>query len=139
MGDSIIMFHTEENKNKNNFRFTQLQDLEKDINWGKLVELILPHYQSANIGRLLVPIESMIRVYFLQKRYSMSASAVEDALFQINVLRKFALINLETDVVPNEACIESFYSLVSLNDLEIEINRAFNIVPIKSVNSNDGP
>ena len=44
------MSHTEENKNKNNFRFNQLQDLENEINWGKLVELILPHYQSANIG-----------------------------------------------------------------------------------------
>ena len=68
----------------------------------------------------------MIRVYFLQKRYSMSASGVEDALIQIDVLRKFALINLETDVIPYEACIESFYSLVSLNNLETEVNCAFN-------------
>ena len=132
---STIMAHAEENKNKYNFRYAQLQDLEKEIEWGKLVEMILPHYQFASIGRLLVPVETMIRVYFLQKRYTMSAAGVEDALFQFDVLRKFALINLETNIVPNETYIESFYSLIYLSNLESKFNQAFNIKPITSVNS----
>ena len=132
---STIMAHAEQNKNKYKFRYAQLQDLEKEIPWGKLVEMIFPYYQFASIGCLLVSVETMIRVYFLQNRYTMSAADVEDALFQIDVLRKFALINLETDVVPNEAYIESFYSLIYLNDLESKFNQAFNIKPIATVNS----
>ena len=132
---STIMAHAEENKNKNKFRYAQLQDLEKEIEWGKLLEIIIPYYQKVSFGCTLVSIETMLRVYFLQKRYTMSAAGVEDALFQIDVLRKFALIDLEKDVVPNETYIESFYSLIYLNDLESKFNQVFNIKPIATVNS----
>ena len=136
MLSSTVMAHAEENKNKNEFRYTQLQDLEKEIEWGKLVEIITPYYQKVSFGCMLVSVETMLRVYFLQKRYTMSAAGVEDALLQIDVLRKFAIIDLEKDVVPIATCIEMFHSLVSLNGLESELNKAFNIEPITSEYTN---
>lgn len=127
---STIMSHAKENKDKNNFRFKQLQDFEKEIDWVAFVKVIYPHYVSSNIGHLLVPVESMLRVYFLQHRYGMSASGVEDALFQINVMREFALIDLESHVIPNASCIKEFKSLLINKGLASEIKQAFNIQPI---------
>lgn len=127
---SRIMSHAKENKNKNNFRFKQLQDLEKEIPWKDLIEVVSPHYFDANIGRLLVSAESMLRVYFLQQQYGMSAVGVEEALFQVNELREFALINLDRDVIPNAACIEDFNSLLVEKSLSSKIEQAFIIEPI---------
>lgn len=124
-----------ENKNKNNFRFKQLQDLEKEINWDDLVEAILPHYVATNIGRLLVTAESMLRVYFLQHRYGMTPSGVEEALFQVDVLREFSLIDLDSDVIPNASCIEDFNSLLVEKCLASKIEMEFNIQPIITENS----
>ena len=124
-----------ENKNKNNFRFKQLQDLEKEINWDDLVEAILPHYVATNIGRLLVTAESMLRVYFLQHRYGMTPSGVEEALFQVDVLREFSLIDLDSDVIPNASCIEDFNSLLVEKSLASKIEMEFHIQPIITENS----
>ncbi len=127
---STIISHAEDNKVRSKLRFKQLQDLETEVPWDELSEVIAPHYLASSIGRLLVPTETMLRVFFLQLRYSMSASGVEEALFQIKVLRDFALIDMDTDVIPNEACIESFHSLILEYNLKPMIDEAFGIDPI---------
>ena len=127
---STIMSHAE--KNRQEYRFKQLQDLEIEIPWDSLVEAISSHYHSSNIGRLVASAESMLRIYFLQHRYGMSAAVVEDALFQLDVLRDFALID---DVIPNESCIEEFDSLVIANGLKSSFDQAFNIKAITTENS----
>ena len=127
---STIMAHAKENKNKNNFRFKQLQDIEKGIPWKDLIEVVSPHYFDANIGRLLVSAESMLRIYFLQLQYGMSAEGVERALFQVNEFREFALIDLDRGVIPNDSCIEDFNSLLVEKSLSSKIEPAFNFKPI---------
>ena len=124
---STIISHAESQKERNKLHFKQLQDFEAEIPWSELTETIAPQYLASTIGRLLVPTESMLRVYFLQQRYGMTAVGVEEALFQIQVLRKFALIDIDKDVIPNESCIESFHQLIKENNLESEINESFNI------------
>ena len=127
---SRIMAHAKENKNKNNFRFKQLQDIEKEIPWKDLIEVVSPHYFDANIGRLWVSAESMLRVYFLQLQYGMSAEGVERALFQVNEFRKFALIDLDRGVIPNASDIEYFNSLLVEKSLSSKIEPAFSFKPI---------
>jgi IS5 family transposase len=126
--------HAEENKNKTNFRFKQLQKLEQEIPWNNLVELISSHYHTSNICHRQVAVESMIRIYFLQLRYSMSASAIEGVLFQIEILRDFVLIDIETDVIPNASCIDSFHSLIFVNGMESEFKDTFNMKSIMAGN-----
>ena len=127
---STIMAHAKENKNKNNFRFKQLQNIEKEIPWKDLIEVVSPHYFDANIGRLLVSAESMLRIYFLQLQYGMSAEGVERALFQVNEFREFALIDLDRGVIPNDSCIEDFNSLLVEKSLSSKIEPAFYFKPI---------
>ena len=113
------------------FRYKQLQDFEEEVNWKRLVEFIAHHYVESGIGKLLVPVESMIRVYFLQTRYNLNSSEVALALSRIGVLRKFALIDTKTDVIPEEASIDAFAMLVKNKSLTKVLDTAFNIRPIK--------
>ncbi len=72
----------------------------------------------------------MLRIYFLQLRYSMSASGVEEALFQIEVLREFAKIDMGTGVIPHESCINTFKQLIIEQGLADKIERAFELDPM---------
>ena len=124
---STIVAHMKDTLNENKFRFKRLQELESEIAWDTLVALIDPHYLSTSVGRNLIPTKTMIRIFFLQVRYGMTASEVEDALFQIEVLRNFALIDIDKDVIPNQIYIDGFNQLLSEKNLRNKIIEHFNI------------
>ncbi len=127
---STIMAHMSEALTESKYRFKQLQDIEAEINWDELSTLVEPHYLASNIGRNLVSVNSMIRIYFLQLRYSMSASGVEEALFQIEVLRKFANIDMGDGVIPHESCINLFKQLIIEQGFEEKLESAFELEPM---------
>ena len=118
---------------KDEFRYKQLQDYATEVNWRKLVELIAHHYVESGIGRLQVPIESMIRVYFLQLRYNLNASEASLALSKIDILKDFALIDQKRDVIPEEESIDTFRSLIELKGLADLFATAFDIQPIRKL------
>jgi len=124
------MAHMSEALTESKYRFKQLQDIEVEINWDELSALIEPHYLASSIGRNLVSVNSMIRIYFLQLRYSMSASGVEEALFQIEVLRDFAKIDMGNGVIPHESCIDLFKQLIIEQGFAKDIENAFDLEPM---------
>ena len=130
---STIMSHMSEALTESKYRFKQLQDIEAEINWDELSTLVEPHYLASSIGRNLVSVDSMIRIYFLQLRYSMSASGVEEALFQIEVLREFAKINMESGVIPHESCIDLFKQLIIEQGFEGELESTFELESMVAV------
>ncbi len=113
-------------------RYKSLQDFEADIPWDTLGKLIGPHFINAKICRSLIPMETMLRIYFLQRRYEMSASAIEEALYEVQLIRNFALINLQTDIVPNDSCILAFQKLIKEHDFLETLENAFNITPLNN-------
>lgn len=117
-------------KGTGKLRFKQLQDWESEIDWDELSKIISLYYMESKICRLLVPSNTMLRVYFLKLRYGMSESGIEEALFQIRVLRDFAKIDLFTDVIPNASCISAFQDLIEKHNLEQTIDKAFNLTPM---------
>ena len=119
---------------KDEIRYKQLQDYATEVNWRKLVELFAHHYVESGIGRLQVPIESMIRVYFLQLRYNLNASEASLALSKIDILKDFALIDQKRDVIPEEESIDTFRSLIELKGLADRFATAFDIQPIRKLN-----
>lgn len=127
---STIMAHMDEALNESKYRFKQLQEIEDDVKWDELVETVEPHYLASNIGRNLITTESMLRIYFLQRRYGMSASNVEEALFQIDTLRDFSKISLDSGVIPHNSCIDSFETLIKENQLENLVEMAFEFEPL---------
>lgn len=112
------------------FRYKQLQEFENEINWTALVELIAHHYVESGIGRLLIPVESMIRVYFLQLRYNLNSNEIALALAKIDVLRDFALIDLKIDAIPEEDSVNDFANLIEDKSLKTIFEKTFNIFPM---------
>src|ERR1019366_7931605 len=82
-----------------------LEEMERVVPWGGLGSLVEPHYPKAGNGRRPVGVERMLRVYFLQQWFSLSDPAVEEALYDSPLMRRFAQIELGNEPVPVETTI----------------------------------
>jgi IS5 family transposase len=56
-------------------------------------------------------------MYFMQQWYGLSDPAMEDSLYDIESMRRFAGIDLETDVIPDETTILHFRHLLEKHKL----------------------
>jgi IS5 family transposase len=63
----------------------------------------------------------MLRIYFRQQWYGLSDPAMEDALHDIESMRRFADIDLETDVIPDETTLLHFRHLPEKHELTKKI------------------
>ena len=52
--------------------------MDQVIPWKQLIALIEPHYPKAGNGRRPYPLETMLRIHFLQHWYSLSDPAMEE-------------------------------------------------------------
>ena len=110
-----------ENKKKKTRRENFLQEMDKVIPWEELLQIIRKHYPKAGNGRHPLPMERMLRIYFMQQWYGLSDPAMEDALYDIESMRRFADINLEVDVIPDETTILHFRHLLEKHELTKKI------------------
>ena len=124
---STIMSKMSEALAESKYRFKQLQEIDVEIPWTILIEQIEPDYLDADIGQNIVSVETMLRIYFLQLRYGMNPSGVEEALFQIEVLREFALIDMKEGVIPSQTCINRFNKMIYEKNHESEIMKVFEL------------
>lgn len=77
-----------------------LAEMEKVIPWAGLLAVLEPHYPKAGLrGRPLMPMEAMLRIYFLQQWYALLDPAMEDALYEIELMRRFAHLDLTDDAL----------------------------------------
>ena len=94
-----------------------LAEMNAVIPWGELVALIAPHYPKPKLGRPPMPLETMLRIYFLQQWFDLSDPAAEDALYDSEAMRRFAGIELADEVVPDETTILHFRHLLERHQL----------------------
>ena len=106
-----------ENKKKKTRRQKFLEEMDQVIPWNKLIEVIREYYPRAGNGRQPMPLERMLRTYFMQQWYSLSDPAMEDALYDSESMRRFAGIDLEVDVIPDETTILHFRHLLEKHNL----------------------
>jgi transposase, IS5 family len=104
-------------KGKTTRRERFLAEMNAVMPWGKLVALIEPHYPKAGDGRRPLPLERMLRVYFMQQWFNLSDPQAEDSLYDIEPMRRFAGIELAEDVVPDETTILRFRHLLEKHRL----------------------
>jgi transposase, IS5 family len=69
-----------ENKKKKTRREQFLEEMNQVIPWGELIKIIEKYYPKAGNGRQPMPLERMLRIYFMQQWYGLSDPAMEDAL-----------------------------------------------------------
>jgi len=106
-----------ENKKKKTRREKFLEEMDQVIPWEKLLGIISPYYPRIGNGRYPMPLSRMLRIYFMQQWYGLSDPAMEDSLYDIESMRRFAGIDLEIDVVPDETTILNFRHLLEKHNL----------------------
>ena len=106
-----------ENKKKKTRREKFLEEMDTVIPWEELIQDIKKYYPKAGNGRQPIPLARMLRIYFMQQWYGLSDPAMEDALYDIESLRRFAGIDMEVDVIPDETTILHFRHLLEKYEL----------------------
>ena len=110
-----------ENKKKKTRREKFLEEMNQVIPWEELLQVIKKYYPKAGNGRQPMPLERMLRIYFMQQWYGLSDPAMEDALYDIESMRRFADIDIEVDVIPDETTILNFRHLLERHNLTKKI------------------
>jgi transposase, IS5 family len=84
-----------------------LQQMDTVVPWAALVELIAPYYSEGRNGRPPFPLETMLRVHFMQQWFSLSDPAMEEAFFDTPLYREFAQLSAFARL-PDESTILRF-------------------------------
>ncbi len=98
-----------------------LQEMNAVIPWATLEALVAPHYPTAGRGRRPLPLATMLRVYFLQQWFDLSDPQAEDMLYDSEAMRRFALVELIDDRVPDETTILRFRHLLEQHQLTVQL------------------
>jgi len=110
-----------DNKKKKTRREKFLEEMDKVIPWDELLQDIKEYYPKAGNGRQPIPLARMLRIYFMQQWYGLSDPAMEDALYDIESMRRFADIDIGNDEVPDETTILHFRHLLEKYELTKKI------------------
>lgn len=94
-----------------------LAEMDQVVPWKALLALIEPYYpRSGQPGRQPYPMETMLRIHFLQQWYALSDPAAEETLYEMPTMRRFARIGGLGDV-PDETTILNFRHMLEQHDL----------------------
>ena len=82
-----------------------LAEMDAVVPWRRLQAVIEPHYPKAGLKGGAMPLETMLRIYFLQNWYALSDPMAEETLYDSKAMRRFAGIELGDDRIPDETTI----------------------------------
>ena len=97
-------------KKKTTRREVFLAEMDKVVPWDALLKVIAPFYPIAGRGRRPYPVQTMLRVHLMQNWFGLSDPAMEEALYEISSMRKFARLTLQTTIL-------NFRRLIETNEL----------------------
>ncbi len=105
-----------------------LADMEQIIPWPELTAAVQTVYPkiSESGGRPPIPLERMLRIYFLQLWFNLSDPAVEEALYDSVAMRSFVGIDLGVEGAPDETTVCKFRHLLERNKLGKTLLKAVN-------------
>ncbi len=92
------------------------EQMDKLIPWKQLEKKIARHYAKPGNGRRPYPLSIMLRVHCMQLFYNLSDPAMEDALYEMESMRRFAGLRLSGSL-PDETTILNFRHLLEKHDL----------------------
>ena len=93
-----------------------LQRMDKLIPWSRLEKKLAKHYPKGETGRPPYPLAVMLRVHCLQLFYNLSDPGMEDALYEIESMRRFAGLRL-SERLPDETTILNFRHFLEAHKL----------------------
>lgn len=100
--------------------------MEGLIPWNRLEKRIARYYAKAGPqgGRPAYPLPVMLRVHCLQLFYNLSDPGLEDALYEVESMRRFAGLKLER--IPDETTILNFRRLLEHHNLGAKLFKEIN-------------
>lgn len=113
-----------DNKKRKTRREAFLEKLDQLLPWKALESTIAVYYAAGKTGRPPYPLSSMLRVHVMQVIYNLSDPAMEDALYEIESMRRFADIRLSQ--VPDETTILNFRHLLEQHNLGKKLFKKIN-------------
>jgi IS5 family transposase len=97
-----------------------LSEMEVVVPWPTLLSCIEPYYpKSRRRGRQPMGLESMLRIYCMQNWFNLSDRQMEDALYEIESMRRFGGFSSVTDALPDETTILHFRHLLEKHNLTV--------------------
>lgn len=116
-----------DHKKRRTRREVFLSEMEGVIPWQVLLPHIEPHYpRTGRRGRQPMALGSMFRIYCMQNWFNLSDRQMEDALYEIESMRRFAGFNGVTDALPDETTILNFRHLLEKHELTAVLLEAIN-------------
>jgi len=118
-----------EKHGKTTRRAQSLAGMEQVVPWELLCALIEPFYPKGGNGegdRPPMPTERMLRIYLLQLWFNLSDPAVEEALYDLAAMRRFAAIDLGREPAPDETTVCKFRHLLEKHKLGEVLLKAVN-------------
>jgi IS5 family transposase len=105
-----------------------LEQMDRAVPWSEIAATIEPFYPKPSDlgGRPPIPLQRMLRVYFLQLWFNLSDPAVEEALYDSEAMRRFAGVDLGQEAAPDETTVCKFRHLLERNKLGKTILKAVN-------------
>ena len=94
-----------------------LDEMNRVVPWAALVALVTPHAPAGRRGRPPFPVETMLRIHFLQQWFGLSDPAMEEALFDVPLYREFAGLDNGNVRLPDESTILRFRHLLETHKL----------------------
>ena len=94
-----------------------LAQMDAVVPWEQFEQLIVPYYPVAGRGRRPYPLRAMLKIHFMQQWFGLSDPAMEEALWETPLLRRFAGLELDFEGVPDETTILKFRHLLEKHAL----------------------
>lgn len=113
-------------KRKRTRRERFLEEMDQVVPWDALLGLIEPAYPKAGNGRRPYPLKTMLRIHLMQNWFGYSDPAMEEALYEVAPLRRFAGLSLARGRVPDETTILNFRRLLERHELAPKLFAAVN-------------
>ena len=104
-------------------------EMERVVPWADLVRLIEPHAPeatSAKGGRPAFPVETMLRIHFMQQWFGLSDPVMEEALHDVPLYCQFARPDPGATRLPDETTILRFRHLLEARSLSQQILATIN-------------
>ena len=105
-----------DSKKRRTRREVFLEKMDRLIPWERLEERIKPFHPKPGRGRRPYPLPTMLRVHCVQLFYDLSDPGMEDLLYEVESVRRFAGLRL-TGPLPDETTILKFRHLLEAHGL----------------------
>jgi IS5 family transposase len=89
-------------------RRESLDEMDRVVPWSALVAEIAPFMPEGKRGPPPFPVESLLRIHFMQQWFALSDPAMEDALHDMPLFRDLAGLGGWDDRLPDEGTILRF-------------------------------